>query len=105
MIHLLTSKQRAFLRSMANPLDPILHVGKGELSDALFKQADDALTARELIKGKALEASPLTSREAAEQIAAAVRAEVVQVIGRTFVLYRRNDKEPKITLPRDARRG
>ncbi|HJD23032.1 MAG TPA: ribosome assembly RNA-binding protein YhbY [Firmicutes bacterium] len=102
---MLTSKQRAFLRSMANSLDPILHVGKGELSDALYKQADDALTARELLKGKALEACPLTSREAAERIAQAVGAEVVQVIGRTFVLYRPNPKEPKIQLPREARRG
>ena len=102
---MLTRKQRAFLRSLANPLDPILHVGKGELNDAIYKQADDALTAREIIKGKALEASPLTSREAAERIAAAVHAEVVQVIGRTFVLYRRNEKEPKIQLPREKQGG
>lgn len=102
---MLTSKQRAFLRSMANSLDPILHVGKGELSDALYKQADDALAARELLKGKVLEACPLTSREAAERIAQAVGAEVVQVIGRTFVLYRRNEKEPKIVLPREARKN
>lgn len=96
---MLTSKQRAFLRSMANTAEPILHMGKGELSDAMIKQADDALTARELIKGKVLETAPLTSREAAEAIAEAVHAEVVQVIGRTFVLYRRNPKEPKIQLP------
>ena len=102
---MLTSKQRAFLRSLANPLDPILHGGTGELNDAIYKLADDALTAREIIKGRALETSPLTSREAAEQIAAAVHAEVVQVIGRTFVLYRRNEKEPKIQLPRDGRKG
>ena len=55
--------------------------------------------AGELIKGKVLETAPLTSREAAEAIAEAVHAEVVQVIGRTFVLYRRNPKEPKIQLP------
>ncbi|HIW74166.1 MAG TPA: ribosome assembly RNA-binding protein YhbY [Firmicutes bacterium] len=101
---MLTSKQRAGLRSMAHSLDPILHVGKGELSDALIKQADDALTARELFKGRVLETCPLTAREAAERIAAAAQAEVVQVIGRTFVLYRRNEKEPKIRLPRDTRR-
>ena len=68
--------------------------------DTLLRQAEDALTARELIKGKVLETAPFTSREAAEQVAGAVLAEVVQVIGRTFVLYRRNPKEPKIELPK-----
>ncbi|MBQ7037659.1 MAG: ribosome assembly RNA-binding protein YhbY [Clostridia bacterium] len=96
----MTSKQRAYLRSLANPLEAIVHVGKGGVSDTLFKQADDALTARELIKGKALETAPETAREAAETIAAAVGAEVVQVIGRVFVLYRRNNEEPKIVLPK-----
>lgn len=97
---MLTSKQRAALRGLANPLEPILHVGKGGLSDALTKQADDALTARELVKGKVLETAPGTARDTAEEIAAAVGAEVVQVIGRTFVLYRRNEKEPQIKLPK-----
>lgn len=96
----MTSKQRAYLRSLANPLEAIVHVGKGGVSDTICKQADDALTARELIKGKALETAPETAREAAESIAAAVGAEVVQVIGRVFVLYRRNEKEPQIVLPK-----
>lgn len=96
---MLTSKQRAFLRSMANTMEPILHVGKGEISDALLKQADDALAAREIIKGKTLETAPYSPKEAAENIAEAVHAEVVLVIGRTFVLYRRNEKESKIQLP------
>lgn len=97
---MLTSKQRAFLRSMANTVEPILHAGKGEISDAMIKQADDALTAREILKGKVLETAVATPRETADTIAAAVHAEVVQVIGRTFVLYRRNEKEQKIQLPR-----
>ncbi len=97
---MLTSKQRAFLRGMANTLDPILHAGKGGISDAMKKQADDALTARELIKGRVLETAPASTRETAEEIAAAVNAEVVGVIGRTFVLYRRNPKDPVIDLPR-----
>ena len=97
---MLTSKQRAFLRSLANKEDPILHIGKGGLSDAMRKQADDALTARELIKGKVMETAPSTAREAAEEMAALVEAEVVQVIGRTFVLYRANKKEPQIRLPK-----
>ena len=97
---MLTSKQRAYLRGLANTMDPILHAGKGGTSDTMLKQADDALTARELIKGRVLETAPATPREVAEEIAAAVNAEVVQVIGRTFVLYRRNAKEPVIQLPR-----
>lgn len=96
----MTGKQRAYLRGLANSLDPILHAGKGGVSDAMRKQADDALTARELIKGRVLETAPVSVRELAEDIAASVNAEVVHVIGRTFVLYRRNDKEPKIVLPK-----
>ena len=61
----LTSKQRAQLRGLANSIDTILHVGKDGIGDNLVKQADDALEARELIKGKVLENSLLSSREAA----------------------------------------
>ncbi len=96
----MTSKQRAYLRGLANDYEPIVHVGKGGLSDALIKQADDALEARELIKGRVLETAPQTAREAADEIAVAVGAETVQVIGRTFVLYRRRAEEPTIVLPR-----
>lgn len=95
----LTSKQRAFLRAKANSLQPIVYVGKGGIADTLVKQADDALAARELIKGKLLETAPLTAKEAAAQIADAVNGAVVQVVGRTFVLYR-PAKEPVIVLPR-----
>ena len=97
---MLTSKQRAYRRGLANGLDPILHMGKGGLSDAMIRQADDALTARELLKGKALETAPISAIETAQAIAEAVGAEVVQVVGRTFVLYRRNEKEPQIQLPK-----
>lgn len=96
----MTSKQRAYLRGLANTMDPILHVGKGGMSDTIVKQADDALTARELIKGRVLETAPETAKDVAADIATAVSADVVHVIGRTFVLYRRNQKEPKIVLPR-----
>lgn len=97
---MLNSKQRAFLRGMANTIDTILMLGKGNMSDQIIKQADDALTARELIKGKVLETCELSSREAAESIAQSVHAEVVQVIGSKFVLYRKNADEPKIQLPK-----
>ena len=97
---MLTSKQRAYLRGLANTLDPILHAGKDGISDAMIRQADEALTAREILKGRVLESAPVTPRELAEQIAAAVNAEVVQVIGRTFVLFRQKPKDSQITLPR-----
>ncbi len=96
----LTSKQRAYLRSLANTLEPIVHAGKSGISDAMIKQADDALAAREIIKGKVLETAPQSARETAETIAAAVGAQVVQVVGRTFVLFRQKEKESQITLPR-----
>ncbi|MCI8679288.1 MAG: ribosome assembly RNA-binding protein YhbY [Oscillospiraceae bacterium] len=86
----LTSKQRAQLRGLANSLDTILHVGKDGISDNLVKQANDALEARELIKGRVLENSMLTAREACEQLAKLTRSESVQVIGSKFVLYRRH---------------
>ncbi len=97
----LTSKQRAQLRALANGLDPIVHIGKGDLSDNLFRQADDALEARELIKGRVLETSELSPREAAEALAQATRSEVVQVIGTKFVLFRpshKKDKKDRIVL-------
>lgn len=100
---MLTSKQRAYLRSLANALEPIVHAGKGGISEAMVKQADDALTARELIKGKTLETAPDTARETAEKMAAAVNAEVVQVVGRVWVLYRQNETDPQIVLPKARR--
>ena len=95
---MLTSKQRAQLRALANPIDTVLMVGKGGFSDQLYKTADEAITARELIKGKVLENCEYSAREAADTIAEQLGADVVQVIGSKFVLYRRNKKEPKIKL-------
>lgn len=102
---MLTSKQRAFLRSLAVNLDTILMVGKNGMSDDIIKQAEEALIKREIIKGKVLtESSPISPREAAEQLAQATKSEVVQVIGSKFCLYKRNHKEPKIVLPKPARK-
>lgn len=97
---MITSKQRAYLRSLANPIDTIIMVGKGGLTDAIIKQTDDALTKRELIKGKVLETAYTTPKEVANEIAEKLSAEVVQIIGTKFVLYRRNEDEPQIVLPR-----
>lgn len=97
----LTSKQRAQLRGMANSLDPVVHIGKGDLGENLIQQAEEALEARELIKCRVLETSELTAREAAEALARATRSEVVQVIGTKFILFRpshKKDKKDKILL-------
>ena len=94
----LTSKQRAQLRGLANSLDTILQVGKDGIGDNLIKQADDALEARELIKGRVLENNiEYDARTAAEALAKATRSEVVQVIGTKFVLYRESHSKPRET--------
>ena len=94
----LTSKQRSQLRGLASPMDTILQVGKGGITENVIASADEALRSRELIKGKVLENFMLTAREACDALSAACSAEPVQVIGTKFVLFRRNPKEPKIQL-------
>jgi RNA-binding protein len=92
----LTSKQRAQLRGLANGIDTILQIGKDGIGENLVKQADSALEARELIKGKVLENNlEYDARTAAEELAKATRSEVVQVIGTKFVLYRETHSKPK----------
>ena len=95
---MLTSKQRAELRSQANGLETTLIVGKDGVTGQVIAEAERQLSARELVKGKVLETSLLSAREACDALAEACGAEGVQVIGSKFVLYRRNDKEPKIVL-------
>ena len=95
---MLTGKQRAGLRALANPLETIFQIGKGGIGEQLIRQTDEALTVRELVKLRVLESAGISAREAADRIAPAVHAEVVQVIGTRFVLYRRNDEKPVITL-------
>ena len=96
----MTGKQRAYLRSLANGLENILYVGKGGLSENVIKQAEEALIARELIKGRVLEASMMTAAEACQALAEATGAEGIQSIGSRFVLYRPHPTEPKIRLPK-----
>ena len=100
----LTGKQRAQLRAMANELEPIVHIGKDGIGENLVKQANDALEARELIKCRVLDNSMLTAREACDELSEACRAEQVQVIGSKFVLYKRNETDPKIELPKSQKR-
>lgn len=95
---MLNSRQRAQLRAMANEMETILQVGKSGIGDNTVKQVDDALEKRELIKMRTLETCPLSTREAAEEIARAVGADVVQVIGSRFVLYRESKENKQIKL-------
>ena len=95
---MLTSKQRAKLKGIASTEDTIIQVGKGGIPDTLAAQVNDALRARELVKGKVLDNSMVSPAEAANELAEKTGAEVVLVIGNKFVLFRRNPKEPKITL-------
>ncbi len=95
---MITSKQRAKLRGMAQTLEPILYIGKDGIADNLIKQADDALEARELIKGSVQQNSAYTAREACDELAERLKAEGVSAIGRKFVLYRESVEKKKIEL-------
>lgn len=95
---MLNSRQRAQLRGLANNLDAIFQVGKGGLNEQLYKQVSEALEARELIKLRVLETSPVTSREAADAIAKETGSDVVQVIGYRFVLYKESREHKSIVL-------
>lgn len=100
---MITSKQRAQLRGMAASLDTVLQIGKGGISENVIRQTEEALAARELIKGRVLENSMLTAREACDALCEACRADGVQVIGSKFVLFKQNEKEPKIVLIKDRK--
>lgn len=95
---MLTSKQRAQLRGLANGIESIFQVGKGGVGDALIKQIDDALEARELIKITVLENAQTSSRAVADEISSKVKADVVQVIGSKFILYRESKEHKEIVL-------
>ena len=89
---MLTSKERAELRSQANTLDTTLMVGKDGVTDALIAEADNQLTARELVKGKVLENAMLSPREVSDALCEALGADGVSVIGTKFVIYRFSEK-------------
>lgn len=95
---MLTSKQRSYLRSLANTVEPIFQVGKGGIGENLIRQFNDALEARELVKATVLKNADEDAREICEEIAEQTGAEVVQVIGSKFVLYRESVKHKEIEL-------
>lgn len=90
---MLTPKQRSYLRSLANDLQPLFQVGKQGINDNLIKQTNDALEARELIKLSALTTAPMSAKEACEALATATGAEAVFAIGNRFVLYRQSSEQ------------
>lgn len=95
---MLNSRRRAQLRAMANEYETILQIGKSGILDTTVKQVADALEARELIKLKILETCPTSVKETAEQLAAAVDCDVVQVIGSKFILYKESKNNKTIKL-------
>jgi RNA-binding protein len=96
---MLSGKQKRFLRSLGNEMEPILLIGKEEVTANVLKQAADALEARELIKGRVLQNCADVPHSIASRLAERAQAELVQVIGRNFLLYKRNQEKPKIELP------
>lgn len=96
----LNSKQRSLLRGLGNELEPILIVGKGGVTASIIEQLDQALNARELVKGRVLPHTDLNPRQIADTLAQATAADIVQVIGRNMLLYRspKPGQTPKISL-------
>ena len=103
---MLTSKQRAYLRALANPFETLFQIGKNGITENLIRQTDEALSARELIKLRCLETAGITSREAADQLALKCSANVVQVIGSKLILYRPAPKvkDRKSVLPAETKK-
>ena len=99
---MITGKQRSYLKSLANGIDPIVSIGKSELTDSVVNAVDEALNARELVKVKIQDGAECRPKEVCEELAGRLNAEFVQAIGKKFVLYRqaRNPEKRKIVLPR-----
>ncbi|MCI8362295.1 MAG: ribosome assembly RNA-binding protein YhbY [Clostridia bacterium] len=96
----MTSKERAYLRGLANNIDAIFQIGKGGISDNLISQLSDALEARELIKVSVLETAPANAKLLGNEIAEATNSILVQTVGNKITLYRARKKDSKIVLPR-----
>ena len=96
---MLTSKQRAYLRALANKVQPTIQVGKEGVSRSFTKQLDVILESHELVKVTVLENSGLTAKEAGMDAARYTKSEFVQAIGRKFTLYRPSKEDPEIELP------
>ena len=95
---MITSKQRAYLRGLAQNLDTIFQIGKGGVTEEICTQISNALEARELIKARVLDNSGYSAKEAANEIAEAIGCDVVSCVGSRFVLYRESEKKKRIEL-------
>lgn len=96
---MITSKQRAYLRSLGASLSPIFQIGKGGITEETLHQLENALQARELIKVCVLENSGYTAREASDAVCAAIGCEAVACLGSKFLLYKESEKKKRIVLP------
>jgi RNA-binding protein len=94
-----TGKQRRFLRGLGHHLDPVVHVGKEGISEGLLRAVDAALVEHELIKIRLGEAAGADRDQLGESLAESVGGELVQVLGRTVLVYRRRAEDPQIVLP------
>ena len=97
---MITGKQRSYLKKLAHDLDPIVFIGKNDLTENIIKEIDSLLELRELVKVKIQEGSLLDAKDTANEVADMLGAEFVQAIGRKFVLYRRAKDDPQIVLPK-----
>ena len=95
----MNSKQRAYLRGLANTIEPIFQIGKSGISSNLIKQLSDALEARELIKISVLETAPLSVKDLANEVAKQTDSILVQTVGSKITLYKARKKNSKIILP------
>lgn len=101
----MTSKQRAYLKSLASNLNPVCQVGKSSLTPELTRAIDEAFNGSELIKVAVLKNCTDDPSEIAQMVAERTRSQLVQVIGRRFVLYRPDREKPKIVLPAAKKEG
>ncbi|EGY79606.1 MAG: ribosome assembly RNA-binding protein YhbY [Peptoniphilus sp.] len=95
---MLTGKQRSYLKSIANTLNPLIQVGKGGIGDGVLSQIDKSLEDHELVKITVLKNSPVEAREIVEEILDATNAEFVQQIGNKLTIYRESKENKKIEL-------
>lgn len=98
---MITTKQRAYLRSLANTLKPTHQIGKNGITDGVIAELDEALEAHEIMKITVLESAMLDGKECARELAERLNAEIIQVIGFKIVIYRRasKDEDVKIVIP------
>ena len=97
---MITSKQRSYLRGLAQKTDPTVYIGKQGLTENIIKELETGFETRELVKVKIQEGSTLEPKETANRLAEELNAEFVQAIGRKFVLYRESKDNKQIILPR-----